>query len=67
MKKKFVRASFRPTSNAGEYRYKITMNKLDVPSGQLSPLGLTIDDGTTLYEGSATNCIERNKKLLCQD
>ena len=67
VKKKFVRASFRPTPNADEYRYKITMNKLDVPSGQISPLGLTIDDGTTLYEGSATNCLERNKKLLCQD
>ena len=62
-----VRASFRPTGNTGEYRYKISMNKLDVPPPQVEPLGRTIDDGTTWYEGSAVNCTERRKKLACRN
>ena len=67
VKKKVVRAWFRPTGNAGEYRYKFWMNKLDVPPPQVGPLGLTIDDGTTSYEGSAVNCTERRKKLVCRN
>ena len=67
VKKKVVRALFRPTGNGGEYRYKIWMNKLDIPASQAGPLGLTIDDGTTSYEGSAGNCTERRKKLVCRD
>lgn len=65
--KKLVQASFRPTKTAGEYRYKVWMNKLDVPAPQGAPLGLLIDDGTELYEGSASNCTEQLKKLMCRD
>ena len=67
VKKKFVQASFRPTGAAGEYRYKVFMNKLDVPASQAEPLGLVIDDGTNLYEGSAANCTDKIKKLVCLD
>ena len=64
---KVVRASFRPTGNAGEFRYKVFMSRLDVPQPQAGPLKLAIDDGSNSHEGSATDCTEQRKKLVCRD
>ena len=40
------------------------MNKLDVPVPQAGPLGLSINDGTSTYEGSVADGTGRNKELV---
>ena len=67
VRKKVVRATFRPTGVAGEYRYNIAMNKLEVPQPPIEPLSLSIQNGTDLHEGSLANCTEKRKRLVCRD
>lgn len=68
IKKKKVKATFKPTGNAEEYSFKLEMNKLSIPSPQGGPATLSIaETGGATFVGSNANCQVFNKKMVCKD
>lgn len=68
IKKKKVKATFKPTGNAGEYAFKLDMNKLSIPGPQTGPATLSImETGGATFVGSNANCQVFTKKMVCSD
>ena len=54
--------------SAGEYSFKLEMNKLSIPSPQGGPATLSITEtGGATFIGSNANCQIFNKKMVCKD
>ena len=68
VKKKKVKAAFRPTGNPGEYSFKLQMNKLSIPRPQAGPASLTIvETGGGSFAGSLASCDIAAKKMVCKN
>ncbi len=61
-----VRARFKPTSIAGQIKFSIFLQKIDIEKPQAGPLTLTITHGEIDRVGQNAECREHTTKLSCK-